>query len=329
MVGLGVTALHTVRVLRRAGIAADAQGVWTADDVHAALLARPETTHCVIEAPWVPLGETEKLLARFPRVHFLVRSHSQIGFLQIEPGAITLLRDLAALEDHALNLSVATNSRSLKAYLEGAYGSHALYLPNLYDLPRVRRRRDAPHASRLLRVGSFGAMRLLKNHTTAAAAALMLARERDADLELWLTVDQETEGGHGVLASLRAMFAGLGWAKLVEAPWQDWSRFRTTAAAMDLAIFPSMTETFNMSCADAVAEGVPCVVGPAIEWAPAHWKAETDRLEDIVRVGRGLLAADRGAAEGLAALERYVDGATAVWQRYLAHPPDQARVRTA
>ncbi len=232
------------------------------------------------------------------------------------------LPDRLTLQDKALNLGVATNSRTLKRFFETAYGAHALYLPNLYDLARVARKRDTTHASRTLRIGSFGALRVLKNHTTSAAAALMLAKKRGCDLEFCISVDNDAEGGNPVLDSLRAMFDGLSWAKLVEHQWQDWASFRQTVAGMDLCLQISMTETFNITIADAVAEGVPCVVSPAIEWAPDYWKADTDRLEDVVRIGSMLLSSTDGADDGLEALSEFVDDATSRWVDYLDGPAD-------
>ncbi|MFI5298958.1 MAG: hypothetical protein ACHREM_12750 [Polyangiales bacterium] len=321
-IGLGVSALHTARVLRRVGIPVEATSVVTVDDVKARLTDRPSVTHCVLEAPWVAAGAMSDLLQAYPSVHFLVRCHSQIAFLQVEPEALQILRDLLSLQDTAPNLTVATNSRTLKRFFETAYGGHALYLPNLYDLTRVARKRDMTHASRTLRIGSFGALRVLKNHTTSAAAALMLAKKRGCDLEFWVSVDSDTGAGNPVLQSLRAMFAGLSWAKLVEQPWQDWPSFRQTVAGMDLCLQISMTETFNITIADAVSEGVPCVVSPAIEWAPDYWKAETDRLEDVVRIGGSLLSSTDGADDGLEALSDFVSEATSCWYDYLDGPSD-------
>ncbi len=322
-IGLGVNALHTVRVLRRAGAVVEAASVAEPADVKARLVERPGITHCVIEAPWVPRDAMADLLRAFPKVHFLVRSHSQIGFLQIEPGAIQLLRELLTLQDNSLNLTVATNSLTLKRFFETAYGGHTLYLPNLYDLERVTRKRDVTHTSRTLRIGSFGALRMLKNHTTAAAAALMLARKRGCDLEFSVSVENDTMGGAAVLDALRKMFADLKWAKLVERPWEDWATFRQTVSGMDLCLQVSMTETFNITTADAVAEGVPCVVSPCIEWAPDYWKADTDRLEDVVRIGSSLLASCDGAEDGLTALSAFVVDATDRWIDYLTGPPER------
>src|SRR5262249_19648726 len=142
------------------------------------LASYPNTTHCVLEAPWVPADAMQLLLAEFPEVHFLVRCHSQIGFLQVEAGAIRILPDLLILQERVKTRSVAANSHRLKHFVEKTYAGACLYLPNLYDIERVHRKRDTSHDHRSLRIGSFGALRLLKNHTTAAAAALMVARQR-------------------------------------------------------------------------------------------------------------------------------------------------------
>jgi hypothetical protein len=318
-VGLGVTALHSVRVLRHNGLRADLAGVWSVDDIHAALSRFPSTTHCVIEAPWVSSDDTAALASRYPSVQFIVRAHSQIGFLQVEAGAIRILRELMHLQDHTLNVSVCANSELLANFLERTYSGECLHLPNLYDASRVARRARDTHEHRLLRVGSFGALRLLKNHTTAAAAAMMLARSRNADLEFWISKDPDPWGA-GILDSLHAMFDGLKWAKLVVNAWEGWAAFRRTVAHMDLCYQLSATETFNVTAADAVAEGVPCVVTPAIAWAPRHWQVDTDRIGDAARVGSQLLADVDASHDGSRALARFTNNATEVWRRYLAVP---------
>ena len=322
-VGLGVCAMHSVRILRRNGVDAHAFGVWTVDHIRQRLLAYPETTHCVLEAPWVSTADTQKLMHDFPRVHFIVRAHSQIGFLQVEAGAIRILRELLELQDLSHNLSVAANSSHLKNFFEATYAARCLYLPNLYDLDRPPRKSTRVHADRVLRIASLGALRLLKNHTTSAAAALMLARARRCDLEFYVNDDHEPNAV-GILHALRAMFEGLRGARLIEQPWQDWSAFRRTVGSMDLCFQLSHTETFNITSADAVAEGVPCVVTPAVDWAPKQWQVDTDAVEDAARLGAHLLDAPEGAHDGLIALQRYVADATARWLAYLDGSPTAA-----
>lgn len=320
-VGLGVNALHTVKVLRREKIRCDVFGVWTPEHIREKLKSLPSATHAIIEAPWISAAETAKLLFEFPHVHFVVRAHSQIGFLQVEPGAIKILRDLLDMQEGVLNLTVSANSKKLCTFLEKTYTSSCLYLPNLYFLERAHRHCDIDHGTRQkLRIGSFGALRLMKNHTTAAAAALMIAERRRCDLEFWVSVNRE-EHGKGVLQSLRNMFSGLPWAKLVEHPWQEWAKFRKTVGHMDLCMQISFSETFNIVSSDAAAEQVPVVTSSAIEWVPSHWHADADSVEDVARVGMGLLSDPGSGRDGLEALQAYVVDATRTWVTYLNTSP--------
>jgi hypothetical protein len=321
-IGLGVNALHTVRVLRRNRIRADVFPVWDAKDVAQILTQTPSISHCLIEALFLGTGELAVLLTQFPHVHFLVRAHSEMGFLQVEPGAITLLRDQMLLADQRLNLTIAANSRRLVDFLRTAYNSHVLCLPNLYDIERTERRRGESHDHRLLRIGSFGALRWLKNHTTAAAAALTIARERGCDLEFWLSVDRE-EHGKTVLQAVRNLFTGLPWAELREAAWLPWASFRRLVGSMDLVLQPSFTESFCIVVADSVAEGVPAVVSHAVEWVPDAWKAHPDEIREIARIGSMLLSSPTSADDGLRALQRYMEASVAIWKAYLSDDPNR------
>lgn len=324
-VGLGVNAVQTAKVLRKQNIICDIHPVETAEDIISKLLTlyftvRP--THVVIEAPWVDIATIQALLTAYPKVHFIVRAHSQIGFLQVEPRALGILRDLIPLAEGSLNLTVASNTRRLQAFLENTYTGRVLYLPNLYDLERVVRKSDVTHTHRMLRIGSFGALRPLKNHTTAAAAALLIARRRGTDLEFYVNSGrQENAGASNVLSTLKIMFQGLKWATLVEEPWKPFPEFRRTVAFMDLCLQVSFSETFNITTADAIAEGVPSVVSSSIEWAPEGWKVDADDANDIARVGSYLLSDTHGAEEGLAALTSYVSAGVADWVNYLDSNP--------
>ena len=321
--GLYINALMTARVLRKLGIACDLAAVQHARDVGKVLAKRPDATHAIFQAIWIDADKMCELLAQFPAVHFVVRTHSQIGFLQVEPSAVRTLRALLLAEQQMLNLTVSANTTRLQHFLQGTYKSPVLYLPNLYDVERVERKRDEAHQHKLLRVGSFGAHRLLKNHTPAAAAALLIAQRRNSDLEFYVNGDREENltKKNAVLHALQAMFADLPWARLVTVPWQEWSEFRATVAHMDLCMQVSFTETFNIVTADAVCEGVPSVVSDAIEWTPRSWHANVDSAEDVARVGSHLLWDHHAAAEGLRALEDYEKNARALWLGYLDSNP--------
>lgn len=321
--GLGVNAYLTARVLRKHSIRCDVAACADITTVRKTLESTPDCTHAVIQALWIDAADQLQLCRDFPRVHFVVRVHSQIGFLVVEPPAIKILRDLLIGQETVLNLTVTANSERLVRVLESAYATKVLHLPNLYEMERVEPKRDEDHGHRTLRIGSFGAHRLLKNHTTAAAAALMIAKRRGSDLEFWINSGREEHAGkkNGVYDALRFMFEGLRWAKLVEAPWAEWPQFRQTIGHMDLCLQVSFTETFNIVTADGVCEGVPSVVSKAIEWAPKQWMADVDDAEDIARVGSYLLSDKHGAREGWKHLEHAQKHAIHAWLTYLDANP--------
>lgn len=319
--GLGINALMTAKVLRKNGIRCDLVPAGNVADVRVAL-DKYAPTHAIIQALWVDGDDQASLCVDFPHVHFIVRVHSQIGFLQVEPKAIKILRDLMFLQEIQLNLTVSSNTHRLRDYLTGVYKSPVLYLPNLYDLDRVNRKRDESFDHRVLRIGSFGAHRLLKNHTTAAAAAMLMAQRHGSDLEFYVNAGREENIKNGsIMGALGNMFDRVPWAKLIPAPWSEWSQFRQTVAYMDLCMQVSFTETFNIVTADAVAEGVPSVVSSAIEWTPSSWHADVDNAADIARVGSYLLWDKHGADEGLKHLQRYCMDGIGTWLNYLGSNP--------
>jgi len=314
-VGLGVNGLHSFKVLRQHGVQVDLYGVREAKDI----VVPPTATHVVIEAPWVGIMQLRHLIAAHPSVQFIVRAHSQISFLQVEPGAIHLIRQMIHLEDSSGNFALCANTRNLAEFIRKTYHAKCLYLPNLYNVERGHRHRRRTHDHRSLRIGSFGALRLLKNHTAAAAAALLLAERRRCDLEFWVSVNrEENPGAKSILHAIKHMFADLPWAKVVENPWQPWSEFSRTVGHMDLCMQPSFTETFNLVTADAAAACVPSVVSESIDWVPRSWKANPDCAEDIARAGNALLNDPTSGEDGLAALEAFVAAGVAVWLAYLS-----------
>lgn len=69
--------------------------------------------------------------------------------------------------------------------------------------------------------------------------------------------------------------------------------------------------------ADASAEGVPTVVGEAIDWLPTDWVANIDDAHDIARVANNLLSDPRSGRKATQALEIYTCNATKTWIDFL------------
>jgi len=307
-----------------ARIKCDVAAIWDANDIRQILNFphHDSVSHCLIEAPFIGVEQMIGLLRDFPKVHFISRCHSNIGFLQVEAGAIGLIRQYILMQDSELNFEFSANSLQFTEFIENTYNTRCTYLPNLYDLKRKHIKFPERHSKQLVRIASFGATRLMKNHSTAAAAAMVLAHRENLDLEFFINVSRE-EHGKGVLQALRNMFANVRWAKLVEVPWEAWAEFRRTVSCMDLAYQLSMSETFNLISADAVAEGVPVVGSEAIEWLPSDSQCHIDDVDEAATVGIRLIHDPRSAEKQLKGLLKYQKQALESWVEYLSNKGKQ------
>lgn len=318
VLGLGVNVQHSVPLLRDAGFTVNSAGVWLAGDIAVQVdLYKPDIV--IIEAPWANLNEFLPIVAARPKTHFTVRCHSNINFLQVEPDAITLLRELQLYSESLPNLSISMNSESLREFFHTAYGGNALYLPNLYRLKRperLSRKKFVPGDT--LRIASWGATRLQKNHTVAAASALMLGRDFDSPVEFYMN----STGGAGaeeIIRAVKNMYGGLSWAKFIDIGWKSWQLFRREVARMDICLHMSGTETFNLTTADALAEGVPVVGSIAIDWLRDDWKANHDDERDIVKVARKVLLNNRSSDRAIENIRNIADKNLTEWKKELQY----------
>jgi hypothetical protein len=316
-IGLGVSALNTCKVLRRAGIVTDVWPVVSAKDL-SDRLKRDPATHVVISAPWMPSPDTQALVLANSSIRFAVNCHSNVGFLQADTNGVRLVREAMEVEMAAHNFHLGGNSLRFCNWIRSAYTRPCIYLPNLYYLETGSFPYHPLFNGGTLRIGAFGATRPLKNLMSAAGAALEIAHRYKANLEFWLSAGRSEGGGDIILRSVHAMLDGLPNVKVVENGWQCWPKFRQSVAHMHLLLQPSYTESFNMVTADGVAEGVPSVVSEAIDWAPEHWKAMMDDVLDIARVGRCLLSDPYAPQEGLEALTSHNTDGLRAWQSFLS-----------
>lgn len=308
--GLAANALHTVGVLKELGVDCEAVAVRGYEDLfnYLAYVADDSTTHAIIEAVWLTVNQADALARAWPHTKFVVRAHSKIGFLQVEPQAIAVMRAIADTE--VSNLHLASNNAEFAGAFGYAYGP-TLYLPNLYDLASAPGWQGGMTG---LHVGSFGASRLLKMHCAAALAAVQAATFVQLPLHFYINVDQ-TPGGDSVRRTVREIVKGKG--ELVEVGWQDTETFKRTIASMDVVLQLSATETFCLVAADAVASGVPVVVGPAITWVPKKYQAPIDDTTDVARVLERVLGDRKAAVHQKLALMEYVADSVDVWLKWL------------
>lgn len=321
--GLGVSCMCTAKALRRHGVWADVWASSSADDlrrrlhaVHAQAVQRNEVlvTHVVIAAPWIATAELARLAMEFPEIVWTVTCHSNVGFLAADCEAIRLMRETAELQHLSHNVRAAGNCERMTRWASRAWGTQLALLPNIYDLSEAVPARRSSWRGDVLRVGMFGAARLLKNGVTGAAALAALANKLRVPVELHVSSGRD-EGGS--LRPIEEITRNVPNLVLKRAGWLSWPAFKASVRQMHLHLQPSYTESFNVTVADAIAASVPSVVGPAIHWVPSHWKADIDDPTDVARVAEALLHDVHAADDGRQALERYVRDALAAWERFL------------
>lgn len=325
-IGLGVAALNTSRTLRALGYWAEVVPATSAAGLEEALVRYQAAahrdgiqpvSHVVISAPWIATADLAGLLMRHPDVHFTVVSHSNVGFLMADPSGIRLLREGTELAVGHHNFAVGGNCSKFVQAWGVMYGVHLRWLPNLYDVSTLKPiGQRPPWTGGPLRMGVFGATRPLKNQVTAVAACVELSARLRADVEVW-TSSGRNEGGGTVDGAIQQLVAGLDHVRLRPTGWRPWPAFRQVVGRMHILLNPSYTESFNMVCADGVAEGVASVASEAIDWVPHSWRANVDDVEDVARVARRLVTDAHAVDEGQAALREYVDRGSRQWRAYL------------
>jgi hypothetical protein len=151
------------------------------------------------------------------------------------------------------------------------------YFPTTYTTPPAK-----PSPERGVNIGCFGAVRLLKNHLIQAVAALTLSETIKLPVHFHINGGRVEGQGGPVLKSLRALFAATPYGMLVEHDWLDRAAFLALLQTMDISAQVSMTETFNIVTADAVACSIPVVVSSEIDWLDPAFHADPTSASDIL-----------------------------------------------
>lgn len=332
-VGLGISSNQNYKVLRQNGIDALVRPLAYEKDMRKPLDSDKGITHVISSAPWISSAQLAYIADQFPEVSFSVNCHSNIGFLQSDPGAIRMIREEIDLEQWKHNFHVSGNSEPYCQAINDIYGAPCTFLPNLYyldDTANVATARPR-WSGGVLRVGLFGAPRAQKNVLSGAAGAMIAARDVGAPLELYVNSGRN-DGGEAVriLNAVKALTSGVPNVTLKYAPWMAWPEFRRFIGTMHVCVQASYTETFNIVTADAASQqgGVPSVVSDAITWAPSEWKAKVDDPQDIARKLVGILYDPAAGRRGITALSERNAIALAAWKRYLLNNEFGTAART-
>lgn len=315
--GLYNSALFVTDMLNAQGIASTLVQVTDDNDIDRAVATySPDVV--IIEALWVVPSKFEVLRKLHPDVQWVVRVHSEIPFLALEGIAVSWINSYAAM-DHvwvASNATRATSDLQVMVSARGEDNTKVIYLPNWYPSTSAAPTK-LPHFG--LDIGCFGAIRPLKNQLIQALAALEFAGRKKQPLRFHINATRCEQQGDNVLKNLRSLFADTHQT-LVEHPWENHDDFLLTMSQMDVSMTVSLSETFNLTSADAVVCRVPLVVSSEVSWASSYCFADPHDSQAIVAT---LDAVTSQPVEWLSVqanlknLKRYDKSSTKTWKREL------------
>ena len=123
----------------------------------------------------------------------------------------------------------------------------------------------------------------MKNQLIQAIAAIKYADQLGKKLRFHMNGVRTEQNGGNNLKNIKGLFSNTSH-ELVLHPWLGHEEFLELLANMDICLQVSLTESFNITAADAVSIGVPLVGSSAIRWLPRFSQALPDSVEDICRV---------------------------------------------
>lgn len=318
--GLGNSVRFIVDMLNASGVEAKQVEVIDNNSIDKEVYAY-QPTHVFIEALWVVPEKFDVLKKLHPDVHWIVRTHSAAPFLALEGIAFEWIKGYLAR-----GVEVNSNSEPAQHELEmvarqfSAPGQLVTYLPNFYPVPET----VPPHKpNATMNIGCFGAIRVMKNQLAQAVAAVSFAARERLRLNFYINATRpEGPGANPILKNLFALFDGSPNKRLISIPWLPHAAFLKVVAKMDMTMQVSLSETFNITAADAVASGIPTIVSPQIDWLGTYAQADPGDTQSMIHALHHAWHANRHARNRaqLHDLRRYVERSRELWtERFLFH----------
>ena len=274
--GLVGAAKGNVDYLKSRGIKAEAVSIPDANFLDSIL--KQYTPKIVIaEAVWLQPAKFKTLMPANEFIKkFIIRIHSDFAYFAIESVGFNWMYD-AVKESNKIEL--AANCFNFADNIGYVTGVPFHYLPNIFEKPLSKSRKEEEDT---IRIGIFGAIRLLKNHLTQAVAAIRFAEEKGKILHLHVN-ELVSDAGSSVLNNIRELFNRNGKHKLYIEPYRDGMEYDNLIRFMDVGMQLSFTESFNIVAANFVCNGVPIVVSSTIDWMPTTLQASYTEIADIVK----------------------------------------------
>ncbi len=227
---------------------------------------KPDTV--IIEALWVVPSKFDVLRRLHPHIHWIIRVHSDFPFLAHEGIAMEWL--FRYLDNP--QVSVAFNKEQTACEFQRLTRRSVLFLPNYYPATTYDR---IPSQPGTVNIGCFGALRPLKNQLVQALAALQYADCKKKKLFFHINGTRCEGGGEEVRKNLRALFVNTRH-HLLEHIWLPRPEFINVLRRMDIELAVSLSETFCIVAADALACNVPLICSDQIPWANVGIAPTTD-----------------------------------------------------
>ncbi len=248
----------------------------------------------IIEAIYVTPAKMEELVKLHPKVKFVIRVHSAGNFLASDGMALTWINEYINIP----NVTVSFNNLKFNNELK-QLGYNTLYLPNIYLPESTFDRCHSRYQDRILSVGLFGALRIMKGHFQQAIAAMLFADKIGKKLHLHININNDS-GHENVLKNIRALFANNPRHKLVEHNWMSHKDFCQLVSEMDINMCVSLSETFCIVAADGVFQDVPTIGCKDINFLHPLFQCEPNTKS----IMRGLYTAYYGSAINLQYLNK-------------------------
>jgi hypothetical protein len=235
----------------------------------------------VIEALWVMGDKLKELMEikRYKNIRWVVRIHSDIGFLSSETYAIKYIKDYIEIDKP--NLFIAPNNENFNKSLSEAVNYNFTWLPNIIDIKHHHKIVDSDTG--VIKIGCFGSLRILKNQLFQAVCAMNAADALDKVLFFHINVDTGINNeGNPVLKNLEELFRDSKHT-LIKHSWKENNEFQHLVRKMDLGLQLSYTESFNIIAADFINNDVPILVSDSISWMPDVLKTSTIDYDRVTR----------------------------------------------
>ena len=259
----------------------------------------------VLEAIWVTPAKMQELVAANPKVRWVVRVHSEIPFLANEGMALAWIASY-------MELGVEITFNSSQTVKDFSVMGTAAYLPNYY--PQQSQSKRNPQTG-TVNIGCFGSIRPLKNQLIQAFAAIAYANKIGRKLIFHINGARVEQSGANNLKNIKALFDATGNTLILHS-WENHEDFLELVASMDICLGVSLSESFCITAADAVSQGVPFVGSEAIRWLPFESQAPTDNVEAIVRVMEKA-SSHRFIKKNTRALESFSNRSVRVWSEWM------------